>query len=90
LKNSISIIEFLDKIEDGVGVLLSFILDENVYEMIYWFNKKGEYSLVVEPKFYEHYNIDSIYNMPYINELISHIENVVLPPKNEIYKEFGL
>ena len=65
---SVSIIDYLGKVEDGVGLLLSIVAEEESYELGYWFNKDGLFRLVPEPKLLEKLNISDIYEYKYINE----------------------
>ena len=37
---SVSVVDYIGKIKDGVAVLLSLNIDDNIFEMIFWFNKK--------------------------------------------------
>jgi hypothetical protein len=86
----ISIVDFIGKVDDGVGVLLSLRIEEEVYELIYWFNKEGKYRIVVDPNFLIKYNISDIYQHPKIVDLIRFIDFKVLPKREEIWKEFDL
>lgn len=87
--NSISLIDYIGKIDDGVAVLLSLLINENTYQVIYWFNPKNEFRIVIEEKFYEDFpKIKNIYEYEYLIDLIYHIDTKVLPPREEIFKEF--
>jgi len=85
----ISITDWVGKINNGIAVLLSLIIDDNQYEIIYWFNEK-EINLEIENSFYKKYNIKDIKDYEYFNHLIYYIDNFVLPDKQEIFKEFKL
>jgi hypothetical protein len=84
---SISIIDYLGKIEDGVGLLLSLVIGDNTYELGYWFNKDGHFRIVPDPKLLERLSIDDIYKFEYINEFIYFIHHS-LPDTNKILNEF--
>ena len=86
----ISIIDFIGQVGDGVGVLLSLRIEEDIYEMIYWFNKDDKYRVVVDPNFLIKYNIQDIYQHPQLPDLIRYVDFKVLPPREEIWKEFDL
>jgi len=88
---SVSIIDYVGKMEDGIGVILSLIIYEIQYELIYWFNKNGKRVLKIEDKFYQHYpQIRDIYEYEYFIDLLYHIDEKLLPPKDEIFEEFDL
>jgi len=87
---SISIIDYIGKIEDGVAVILSLLLNDVRYELIYWFNESGDFRINIENKFYDDYpKIDNIYNYEYLIDLLFHIDTEVLPSREEIFKEFS-
>lgn len=83
----ISVIDYIGKIKDGVGILLSLVVNDNSYEIGYWFNKKGDIRLTPEPKLLNKLNINNIYEYKYINELIYLIHNSI-PNTDKILKEF--
>lgn len=84
---SISIIDYLGKIEDGVGLLLSLVVGDTTYEMGYWFNKEGHFRIVPEPRLLNRLGIDDIYKFEYINEFIYFIHHS-LPDTDKILNEF--
>jgi hypothetical protein len=86
---SITITDYIGVIENGIAVILSMVLNEKTYEFIYWFNKKGDYRLVAEEDFLLDQNLDTIYDFPKLKHLIVYIDNFVLPPRADIYKEFN-
>lgn len=87
---NISLIDYIGKIENGVGVILSLMLNDIHYELIYWFNPENDnISIKIEEKFYENYrSITDISEYKYTPELIYYIDHKLLPPREEIYKEF--
>ncbi len=84
---SVSVLDYLGKVEDGVGMLLVIVAGETSYELGYWFNKEGHVRLVPEPKLLEKLKVTDIYQYKYINELIYFIHNS-LPDTNKILEEF--
>lgn len=84
---SISIIDYLGQIENGVGLLLSMVMGNSSYEIGYWFNTEGQFRIVVEPKLLEKLEIEDIYQYEYINEFIYFIHNS-LPSTDKILEEF--
>lgn len=85
---NLSLVDYIGKLENGVAVILSMLIDTETYEIIYWFNPEGKYRINFEDKFYEKFKIDDIYEYKYLPDLIHHIDNNVLPSKEEIFKEF--
>ena len=83
---NLSIVDYIGKLENGVAVILSLIIVEDSFEIIYWFNPEGKYRINFEEKFYEKFKIEDIYDYKYLPDLIHHIDNNVLPNKEEIFK----
>ncbi len=46
-----SITDYIGVVDLGVAILLSLIIDEKVYEFVYWFNVFGDYRLVPDDDF---------------------------------------
>lgn len=86
---SISIIDFLGKVKDGVGVVMSLNIDDNIYQMVFWFNKECKYVLTVEDKLLGVLNIKTIYEYEHINELLEKIF-LALPPVKEMFEKFEI
>jgi hypothetical protein len=84
---SISIIDYLGKIENGVGLLLSLVAGDESYELGYWFNKDGHFRIVAESKLLQKLGVNDIYEFEYINEFIYFIHNS-LPDPDKILNEF--
>lgn len=84
---TISIIDYLGKMNDGVGLLLSLVADDKSYEIAYWYNKEGQVRIVPEPKLLNLLGVDDIYDYKYINELIYFIHNNIKNP-DDILNEF--
>lgn len=87
---SISIIDWIGKMENGIGVILSLNLKNEAYEIIYWFDKDDNYRFVIQEDFLQKYNIENIYQYKYFRDIIIHIDKIVLPSREEIWKEFEL
>jgi hypothetical protein len=86
---SFSIVDWIP-IENGISVVLSLNFRDEIYEVIYWFDKKGDYRLVIQEDFLIKYKIKDIYKYKYLPDIIAHIDKIVLPPREEIWKEFDL
>lgn len=86
---SVSLIDYIGRIEDGVAVILSLVIEENTYELIYWFNPSNKYRIKIEDKFYQDFpKVKNIYEYEYLIDLLYHIDTQVLPSREEIFKEF--
>ena len=86
---SVSVIDYIGKIKNGVAVLLSLNIDDNIFEMIFWFNKKMQYTLTVQDGLLHYLKLDNIYNYQYKDKLIDMIFKN-LPPVKEIFKQFNI
>ena len=86
---SISIVDYIGKIKDGVAILLSIRLEDSVYQLVFWFNKDCKYALSVEDKLLEVLNIKSIYEYELIDNLLEKIF-LVLPPVKELFEKFEI
>lgn len=84
---SISVIDYIGKVENGVGLLLSLTNEETSYEIGYWFNREGVIRIVPEPKLLEKLGVDDIYKFKYINEFLYFIHHS-LPDTDKILDEF--
>jgi len=86
--NFISIIDYIGEINNGVAVLLSMKIKENIYEIGYWFDKEDNYLMSTDEKFLNDFNLKDIYDYPRYKELAYYIHTFVLDNKDEIFKEF--
>lgn len=87
---SISIVDYIGKLEGGIGVILSVNVNEHIFQMIYWFNKEGDRRLVADEDFLSLNNIKNMEEYQDLKNLIMYIDYKVLPPREEIYKEFDI
>ena len=84
---TISIIDYLGKVENGVGLLLSMSSEEETYELAYWYNREGLFKLVPEDRLLDKLKIKDINEFEYINEFIYFIHNSIKDP-DKILDEF--
>ena len=84
---SISIIDYIGKVENGVALLLNIVAGDTTYELGYWYNKNGDFRLIPEKKVLDKLNIVNIYEYKYIKELIYFIHHS-LPDTEKILNEF--
>lgn len=86
---SISVIDYIGKIKDGVAILLSLNVDDKIYELIFWFNRTLNYTLTVDEKLLKDLNLESIYDYPHSDKLIKMIFDA-LPPVNDLFLKFEI
>ena len=86
--NFISIIDYIGEINNGVAVLLSLKIDDNIYELSYWFNEDDNYLMTIDDKFLKDCKIENIYQYKNYKKLAYYIHNFVLTNKKEIITEF--
>ena len=87
---SISVIDIIGVIDNGVGAILSLELYDKIYEIHYWFSIDDKYSLVIEDKFYEDFpEVKDILHYDTTKELIDCIK-YTLPNKEELFRKYGL
>lgn len=86
---SLSIIDYLPDINDGVGLLCNLIINEKSYELIYWFNDNDSFRIVIDESFYTDFNIEyNIHNFDGITYIKDYLDKNI-PNKDEILKKFG-
>jgi hypothetical protein len=86
---SFSVIDYIGKIEDGVAVLLSMKVDDLLYELAYWFNKEGGYTLTADKYFLNDFNLVELKDFKGFEQL-KYLIDKSLPTKEEIFKEFAI
>lgn len=84
---SVSLIDINGEVNNGVVLLLNMMVDDEAFEIGYWFNKDNEVIISPEQKLLDYLEIDKINDFEYFNELLYFIhENI--PNKEAILKEF--
>ena len=86
---SISVVDYIGKIKDGVAILLSLNIDDTVYQMIFWFNRNCKYVMTVEDSLLELLKVKTIYEYDHLNELLEKIF-LALPPVKELFDQFEI
>jgi hypothetical protein len=84
---SVSIIDYIGRMEDGVGLLLSVMIFDELYEIAYWFNREGKVSFVPEEKLLKRLGVDSIYDYEKVEDLIM-VVHANIPNVDKILDEF--
>jgi len=86
---SVSVIDYIGKVKDGIAILLSLNIDDKIFEMIFWFNRNMKYTLTVQDGLVHYLNLESIYDYKYKDQLIEMIFKT-LPPVKDIFKQFDV
>jgi hypothetical protein len=84
---SVSIIDYIGKMEDGVALLLSVKIFDQMYEVAYWFNRKGLVRIVPEEKMLNKLGVTNIYDYDNLEELV-HLIHSNIPKVDKILDEF--
>lgn len=73
----ISIIDIIGEINNGIGVLLSLVVNDTVYEIAYWFDNDGNFRIVPEQKMLDKLGIDTIYNYEKLDSFLIFIRSSI-------------
>jgi len=84
---SISVIDYIGKVKDGVATILSINMNDVIYQMIFWFNKESKYVLTVDEALLAILNVKSIYEYEKLEDLLKKIF-LALPPVKELFEKF--
>jgi hypothetical protein len=84
---NVSVIDYIGQIGDGVGILVNIVAGDNIFELSYWFNRKGQFKIVPEQKILDKLGIDNIYEYDKLSELVYFIHNSI-PKADLILDEF--
>ena len=70
---SVSVIDYIGKINDGVAILLSLNIEDKIFEMIFLLNPEMNYTLTVQDGLLHFLKLENIEDYPYIEQLIEMI-----------------
>jgi len=84
---SVSVIDYIGRIEDGVALLLSVIIFDQVYEVSYWFNRDGKVRIVPEEKMLKKLGVEDVYEYDQLENLVYVIHSNI-PNVDKILDEF--
>lgn len=86
---SISVIDYIGKMDNGVGILLNLTVLDESYELGFWFNREGQAILSPEPRLLDTLNVSDIKKYDKVDTLVSFILHS-LPDNDKILDEFGV
>jgi len=86
---SISIVDYIGKIKDGVAILLSINIENIIYHIIFWFNRECKYVLTPDESLLALLNIKTIYEYEHLEDLLKKIF-MTIPPVEELFKKFEI
>jgi len=87
---NISIVDYIGNINGGIAILLSWIIDDEYFEFVFWFNRKNDYKVYSEKNLTDKLQVvGDIHNWCQIENFIVYV-NSIIPPKEEIFNEFKI
>jgi len=90
LNNFISIVNYIGKVDNGVAVDLSLKVKDELFNIIYWFDKNENYKMSIDEKFLKKYNINNIYEYKNYKKLAYYIHNFIITDKEQLFEDFNL
>ena len=90
LDDFISITNYIGKIDNGIAVDLSMKVKEEIFHLIYWFDKNNNYKISAEEKFLKKYKLSNIYEYKNYKKLAYYIHKFVIIEKEQLFKDFNL
>lgn len=90
LDNFISVVNYIGKVDNGIAVDLSLKIKDELFNMIYWFDKNDNYKMSIDEKFLKKYNINNIYEYKNYKRLAYYIHNFILKEKQQLFQDFNL
>ncbi len=88
LDNFISIVNYIGKVDNGVAIDISLKIKDEIYHLIYWFDKHDNYQMTAEEKFLKKYKLSSIYEYKQYKKLAYYIHNYIIKDKERLLKDF--
>ena len=86
---SLSIVDIMGNLDNGLGILYSLRIKDTVYEMVYWFDNDGGYRLVTGSDFLTDFNLNSVYEYKKLPQLIKYLDDQI-PNKEMLMKQYGI
>jgi hypothetical protein len=88
--NFISIMNYIGKVDEGVAIDLSLKISDEIYHLIYWFDKDDNYKMSAEEKFLKKYEINNIYEYKNYKKLAFFIHNYIIKDKTNLLKSYNI
>jgi hypothetical protein len=83
-----SLIDWIGEMEGGVAVLIGITLNDiKTIDGVYWTHPDGRRGIKLEHIFLRYLRVQREEDIPFIEDLLNDIESI-LPPKEEIFKQF--
>jgi len=90
LDNFISVVNYIGKVDNGIAIDLSLKVKDELFNMIYWFDKNDNYKMSIDEKFLSRYKINNIYEYKNYKKLAFYIHNFVIKDKEQLFIDFSL
>jgi len=84
---SISVTDIIGLVDNGLALLLSLVIKEKQYDLIYWVDKNNNYRLEADINFLTDFKISNIYEYKNIDSLVVFIEKNI-PNKNQLLNDY--
>ena len=81
------IIDYIGEVNGGVSISVSLTIDTYSFQGVYWIHPDKYHTLEVEANFLKLFGSKKIEDLPFLEELVEDIKNI-LPEREEIFKEF--
>ena len=79
-----SVIDYLEKDDKGLSVLICIGISEFNFQAIYFVSKKGSNFLEAEPNFLKLWGVSETTEIPFYDDLCKDIESII-PSKEELF-----
>jgi D-Tyr-tRNAtyr deacylase len=84
---SISITDIIGHVDNGLALLLSLVIKDKQYELIYWIDKNNNYRLEADMNFLTDFKLTNIYDYKNLEPLVVFIEKNI-PNKSQLLDEY--
>lgn len=84
---SVSVIDYIGRLENGVALLLSVMIFDELYEVAYWFNKEGAHTMMPDNRMLSKLGVSDIDDYEYSEDL-EFLIYTNIPKKDEILAKF--
>jgi D-Tyr-tRNAtyr deacylase len=84
---SISVTDIIGLVDNGLALLLSLVIKEKQYDLIYWIDKNNNYRLEADKNFLMDFDLTNIYEYKNLDSLVIFIEKNI-PNKSKLLDEY--